>query len=58
MERVLGLQMGDFVRALQKSVVWFSIFKIPRNRSMADEQRSAFPSVFGMGYWPPPESAD
>jgi|SoimicmetaTmtHMC_FD_contig_41_2868605_length_331_multi_2_in_0_out_0_1 hypothetical protein len=29
MERVLGLQMGDFVRALQKSVVWFSIFKIP-----------------------------
>ena len=29
MERVLGPQMGDFVRALQKSVVWFSIFKIP-----------------------------
>jgi hypothetical protein len=29
MERVLGPQMGDFVHALQKSVVWFSIFKIP-----------------------------
>ena len=29
MERVLGPQMGDFVRPLQKSVVWFSIFKIP-----------------------------
>jgi hypothetical protein len=56
MERVLGLQMGDFVRALQKSVVWFSRHR--ESESMADEQRSAFPSVFGMGYWPPPESAD
>ena len=27
MERVRGPQMGDFVRALQMSVVWFS--KIP-----------------------------
>jgi hypothetical protein len=49
MERVLGPQMGDFVRALQMSVVWFSSYRI------TDEQRSkpfhpfkAFSSVFGM----------
>jgi hypothetical protein len=38
MERVLGPQMGDFVRALQMSVVWFSRYR--ESESMADEQRS------------------
>jgi hypothetical protein len=38
MERVRGPQMGDFVRALQMSVVWFSRYR--ESESMADERRS------------------